>query len=81
MRRLKPRIKKKPPLFRQCPVCEKKIDLDYRKPEVLAQFLSDWGKILGREKTGVCAQHQRRLAREIKRARFLALLPFVARVR
>lgn len=37
--------------------------------------------MLSREKTGVCAKHQRKLAKAIKRARFLALLPFVARVK
>lgn len=53
---------------------------DYKNWEGLRPFITDRGKIISRGRTGVCAKHQRKLAREIKRARHLALLPFVARV-
>lgn len=80
--RKKPKFRKrrlpKPP---KCPVCEEDFELDYKKPEILGRFISDWGKILDRGRTGICAKHQRKLAREIKRARFLSLLPYVARVK
>lgn len=46
----------------------------------LERFLTDRGKIVARSRSGVCAKHQRRLAREVKRARFLALLPFVQKI-
>jgi len=49
--------------------------IDYKKPEKLFHFITDRGKIAPRRKTGTCARHQRILAREIKRARHLALMP------
>jgi len=45
---------------------------------VLRRFLTDRGKIRAQRQTGTCARHQRQLARAIKRARHLALLPFTA---
>jgi small subunit ribosomal protein S18 len=50
---------------------------DYRDPDTLRRYLTDVGKIKPRRQTGNCARCQRELAREIKRARHLALLPFV----
>jgi len=49
---------------------------DYRNAEVLRRFLSETGKILPRRRTGLSAKEQRILARTIKRARILGLLPF-----
>ncbi len=51
--------------------------LDYKRPEVLKTFLNDFGRILPRHKTRLGAAAQRKLAREVKRARHIALLPFV----
>jgi len=45
---------------------------------MLPKFISDRGKIMSREKSGVCSRHQRRLAKAIKYDRHLALLPFVS---
>jgi small subunit ribosomal protein S18 len=53
---------------------------DYRNPEVLRRFLSETGKILPRRRTGLTAKEQRKLARSIKRARVLGLLPFTERL-
>ncbi|MCZ7545861.1 MAG: 30S ribosomal protein S18 [Anaerolineae bacterium] len=50
--------------------------LDYKDPETLRRFITDHGKIRPRRQTGLYARDQRRLAREVKRARHLALLPF-----
>ena len=50
--------------------------IDYKNAEILRRYLSDRGKIKSRRRSGVCARHQRQLARAIKRARHLALLPF-----
>ncbi|MBM4178903.1 MAG: 30S ribosomal protein S18 [Ignavibacteria bacterium] len=52
--------------------------IDYLDPKFLSRFTNDQGKILPRRITGVTALQQRRLARAIKYARHLALLPFVA---
>jgi len=60
-----------------CKFCTQNLVADYKSPEVLRRFITDRGKILPRRITGTCAKHQRKLAREIKRARALALLPFV----
>jgi small subunit ribosomal protein S18 len=51
--------------------------IDYKEPKKLRGFISDRGKIEPRRKTGTCAKHQRILSLAIKRARHLALLPFV----
>jgi small subunit ribosomal protein S18 len=65
---------------KKCPFCGSGAAPDYKKADVLQNYLSDRGRIVGRGRTGVCAKHQRMLAREIKRARYLALLPYVASV-
>lgn len=68
-----PRFKKK-----VCRFCHNKdLSIDYKKVDVLERFVTDRGKILPRRITGTCAKHQRLLAHEIKRARMIALLPFV----
>jgi small subunit ribosomal protein S18 len=51
--------------------------LDYKDPRTLGRFITERGKVLPRRQTGLSAKHQRALAREIKRARELALLPYV----
>jgi len=64
---------------RRCYFCVEGIaEIDYKDVDTLRRFLSDRGKIRPRRQTGTCARHQRRLARAIKRARHLALLPFTA---
>ncbi len=60
-----------------CRFCTQKIVADYKDPDTLRRFTTERGKILPRRITGTCAKHQRVLAREIKRARVLAYLPFV----
>lgn len=60
-------------------MCADKIPYaDYKDFAFLRRFVSDRGRIDSRRKTGTCAKHQRALARAIKRARHLALLPYTA---
>lgn len=59
-----------------CPFCTEKLAIDYKDISRLRHYISDRAKIEPRRRTGVCAKHQRRLALAIKRARFLALLPY-----
>ena len=60
-----------------CFFCAQSLEtVTLRDTELLRRFLSGQHKILPRKKTGTCARHQRRLAREIKRAREMGLLPY-----
>ena len=61
-----------------CRFCSQKMRIDYKDADTLRRYTTERGKILPRRITGTCAKHQRRLALEIKRARALALLPYVA---
>jgi small subunit ribosomal protein S18 len=62
-----------------CPYCREKIDrVDYKDVPMLRRFVSERGKIRSRRITGACRRHQSQLARAVKRARELALLPYVA---
>lgn len=66
---------------RECQFCtDKSISIDYKQAEALKRFITDDGKIRPRRQTGVCAKHQRELARAIKRARHIALLPYTGEV-
>ncbi|HIU71635.1 MAG TPA: 30S ribosomal protein S18 [Candidatus Galloscillospira excrementipullorum] len=61
-----------------CSFCVDKIEhIDYKDAPRLRRYLSERGKILPRRITGTCAKHQRQLTVAIKRARHIALLPFV----
>lgn len=61
-----------------CRFCAEKVrDIDYKQIQILRTFITDSGKILSSRITGNCAGHQRQLGRAIKRARNLALLPYV----
>lgn len=75
----KRRGKKKIKLNLKCPLCESGVKLvTYKDIYQLKKYTSVRGKIISTEKSGVCAKHQRQLAKAIKRARFMSLLPYVA---
>src|ERR1044072_2572990 len=63
---------------KSCPFCESRVRwIDYKDDRTLGRFITDQGKILPSRLSGVCARHQRQLATAIKRARFLALIPYI----
>ena len=65
--------------FKPCPFCREKIDIvDYKDLSALRRAISDKGKIRSSRVTGACRRHQSQLARAVKRARELGLLPYVA---
>lgn len=65
---------------KSCYFCQENLKyIDYKDAATLRNFLSGQGKILPPRRTGTCHKHQRMLAQAIKRSRFMALLPFVAR--
>ena len=76
----KPPIRK--PKKKVCLFCQEKISyVDYKDTALLRKFISDRGKIRARRVTGVSAQQQRQIARAVKNAREMALLPYTATAR
>jgi small subunit ribosomal protein S18 len=64
---------------RVCQFCaEQTKSLDYKQIELLKRYINEQKKIRPRRETGTCSKHQRMLARTIKKARHMALLPFSA---
>jgi len=65
---------------KQCYFSQNNINhIDYKDIELLKKFLNPHARMISRKKSGVSAKHQRQLANAVKRARFMALLPYVAR--
>ncbi|MFA6307231.1 MAG: 30S ribosomal protein S18 [Patescibacteria group bacterium] len=63
-----------------CHFCVNNIsDIDYKNWQQLKRFTSSYGKIVPKRRSGVCSKHQRILAQAIKRARFMALLPYASK--
>ncbi len=63
---------------RECRFCKEKVDyIDYKNGGLLQNFVPERGKILPRRLSGVCSPHQRMLSQAIKRARTIALIPYV----
>ena len=58
-----------------CQMCAGK-SVDYKDVAIVSKYINEKGKILPRRMTGACAKHQRHIANQIKRARFMALLPY-----
>ena len=64
---------------RVCRFCSDKVEhIDYKDLERIGRYVTERGKIIPSRLTGTCAWHQRVLTRAIKRARFMALLPYVS---
>lgn len=62
---------------KSCPLCEKGIrQINYKDDSTLGRLVTEAGKIMPRRMTGMCARHQRQVGTAIKRARYLALLPY-----
>ena len=65
---------------KQCYFCVNGLkEVDYKDGQLLRKFLSSYAKILPKRRTHVCAKHQRKVDEAIKRARFMAILPFINR--
>jgi small subunit ribosomal protein S18 len=66
------------PRNKKCMFCKAKVnELDYKNVTILTRYLNRWNQIESADRSGTCRRHQRELARAIKQARHLALLPFV----
>ena len=65
--------------IRICKFCDNKdSDFNYKNEKKLRNFTTERGKILSRRMSGTCAKHQRKLTTAIKRARYMAILPFTS---
>ena len=77
-------FRRKKKIFHRRKVCrfcmDSTIPIDYKDPRALKYFTTERGKIIPRRISGTCAKHQRKLTVAIKRARTIALLPFVGNV-
>ncbi len=63
---------------KKCPFCKDKVQyFDYKDVQTLERFINEKGKIAPRRSSGCCAKHQRKIAEAIKKARNIALLPFI----
>ncbi len=70
------------PKKKVCGFCKDKVDsVDYKDTALLRKFISDRGKIRARRVTGNCTQHQREVAKAVKNAREVALLPYTSTAR
>lgn len=82
MARAQRNVKRRPrPIYtrrKNCRFCSGNLPrIDYKDVDTLRQFITARGKMLSRRITGNCAKHQRQVSQEIKKARYLALLPYV----
>lgn len=79
--RKRPDSRKRKRFFHRRKVCrfcaDSSMVIDYKEPRTLRYFISERGKIIPRRITGTCAKHQRSLTVAIKRARTIALLPYI----
>lgn len=80
MKKRKIRINRTPKLFKKrCRLCSEKVtDIDYKDVTKLNEFISKKSRILSRGITGNCSKHQKRIVKAIKRARYMALLPYIS---
>jgi small subunit ribosomal protein S18 len=61
-----------------CPFCETRVrHIDYKDDRTLGSFITDHGKILPSRLSGTCSRHQRQLSTAVKRARYLAIIPYI----
>ena len=66
----------KAPKIKQCPLRDKADQINYKNVNLLEKYISTRGRIMPTSRTGVCAKNQRKLTKAIKRARYMALLPY-----
>jgi small subunit ribosomal protein S18 len=63
---------------RNCEFCKEKTPLNFKEVATMSKYISERGRLKGRDLTGLCAKHQRKLTTSVKQARHMALLPFVS---
>jgi len=74
----RPRFRRRRQAPRFCAFCvNREVEINYKQPETVRRYIFGRGNIRPRRQTGLCAKHQRELARAVKRSRHIALLGFV----
>lgn len=73
------KVMKFKPVAKNCPFCADKTLPDYKEYKVLEKYVSERGKILSKARTGLCSKHQRIVTQEIKRSRYIGIMPFIVR--
>jgi ribosomal protein S18 len=69
-----------PAVKKQCLFCvERERNVDYKDPQTLQRFINQRAKIMSPKRTGACTKHQRMVATAVKRARYMALLPYISK--
>ncbi|NQU77773.1 30S ribosomal protein S18 [Candidatus Falkowbacteria bacterium] len=62
---------------KKCYFCENGIvEVDWKNTQILQKFTSSYNKIISRKRSGLCIKHQRKIAKSVKRARIMGLIPF-----
>ena len=64
---------------KECYFCKEKKEPNFEETSILQKFLTERGKIVARVRSGLCAKHQKDVAKQVKYGRHLALLPFLSR--
>lgn len=65
---------------KKCPICRRNMDtIDYRDVNTLNHYITPWAKIKPSTESGACSKHQRIIGEAIKRARYMALMPYIIR--
>jgi small subunit ribosomal protein S18 len=76
---MRPQQNNQPQVKKLCYFCSNKMTtVDYKDTQTMRRFMSPHAKILNHNRTGTCPKHQRMVTRALKRARHMALLPFVS---
>ena len=75
----KPRTRPLRPVPKNCPFCANDTSPRFDEIDSLKRYITERGKILAHTRTGICSRHQRAIAKVVKHARHLALLPFINR--
>ena len=66
--------------MKQCHFSKNNVmQIDYKDVDSLRKFINPHGRMIARKRSGLCAKHQRQLAKAIKRARFMGLMPYIIR--
>jgi len=72
-------VKKRIVVKKDCVFCKNDLDLDYKNLELISRYVNSRGRMISRKLSGNCAKHQRKVSVEVKRGRFLNLLPYVGK--